>query len=233
MSRTLLLHETRRAGWPALTAVPVVLAAGTGIALILVARGNDTDVFVQFWLREMLPLAFGLAVAAVPAAETCLEVQLSLPTPLPLTLARRAGLSLSSSALAAVALAVAAQLGGLWHPVHGAVAGELTWVSPAIALGGLGAAVFALTGSVSGAGATVAGVWLLQDLTVQWYDRRWSRPLYLFVDDGTGPLAGWWWLNRLTLIAVGALLVGAAALMLTVRRERVFAARLLNLGGDQ
>jgi hypothetical protein len=230
MSAALLGHETRRSGWPALTAAPAVLALGTVIALILRAKGSDAEVFVRFWLREMLPLAFGLAVAAVPAAETCLEVQLSLPTPLPRTLALRSGLSLVWSALAAVTLAVAADLADLWHPVHGVVAGELTWLSPAFALGGLGAAAFAITGSVTGAAAAVAAVWLVQDLTVQWYDR--ARALYLFVDDAPGPLASWWWPNRLTLLAVGALLVGAAAAILTIREERVFAARLRHQGGD-
>jgi hypothetical protein len=233
VSGALLRHELRRAGWPALTAAPATLAAGTVIALILVAKGSHADVFVWFWLRELLPLAFGLAVTAVPAAETSLELQLSLPTPLPRTLGRRTGLSLLCSALAAVALSGAARLGGVWHPAHGVLAGELTWLSPALALGGLGAAVFALTGSVTGAGAGVAGIWLVQDLTMQWYSpHAWTRTLYLFADDAPGALAAWWWPNRLTLLAVGALLVGVAATTLTIRKERVFAARLRHQGGD-
>lgn len=233
MSLTLLRYETRRAGWPALTAAPAMLTAGTVIALALAAKGDDPAEFVRFWLREMLPLGFGLAIAAVPAAETTLELQLSLPTPLPWTLGRRAGLSVLFSVFAAAALTVAARSSGVWHPVHGVVAGDLTWLSPALALGGLGAAVFALTGSVTGAGTAVAGIWLVEDLTVQWFgDHTWTRPLYLFVDDASGPLAAAWWPNRLTLLILGALLIGVAATSLTLNTERVFAARLRDQGGD-
>src|SRR5205085_10756482 len=131
--------------------------------------------------------AFGLAIVAVPAAETCLETQLSLPTPVVRTLGLRAGLCGLCSAAAALGLALAAGAAGMWHPAHGLLTGQLTWVSPAVALVGAGAAVFALSGSTTGAGAAVAGLWLVQDLTRLWFlDRAWARPFYLFTDDDPG-----------------------------------------------
>ncbi|WP_157437009.1 hypothetical protein [Actinoplanes subtropicus] len=226
-------QEIRRAGWPALAAVPAVLAVGTGVSLLLAVKGSDAGVFLRFWLREVVPLAFGLAVPAVPAAETSLELQLSLPTPVPVTLARRAGLAVLSAALATAALTVVAYAGGLWHPAHGVLAGQLSWLSPALALGGLGAAVFALTASVTGAAAAVAGGWLVSDLTVQWFaGHGWTRVLYPFVDDAPGSLAGWWWPNRLTLLGLGAMLAGLAGTILTVQRQRVLTARLSRQGSD-
>jgi hypothetical protein len=229
----LVWHESRRVGWAALSAAPAVLAGGTLITLVLASKGNNPAVFVGFWLREVLPLSFGLAVIAVPAAETCLETQLSLRTPVVWTLGRRAGLCTLWSSMASLGLALVAGLTGVWHPAHGLAAGQLTWLSPVLALIGVGAVVFALSGSTTGAGAAVAALWLVQDLTPQWYaSRDWARPLYLFIDDQPGPLAAYWWTNRLTLLIVGLLLVGLAAAVLTVRRDRVFAGRLRNLGED-
>jgi hypothetical protein len=229
----LIRYETRRAGWPALAAAPAVIAAGVLITLILAGKGSDPQVFAQFWLREILPLPFGLAIAALPAAETCLETQLSVPTPITWTLGRRAGLCLLWSVLAAAAAAAGAYGAGLWHPAHGVLAGQLTWLAPALALAAIGAAVFAASGSVTGASAVVACVWLVQDLTVQWFaGHAWTRTFYLFVDDRPGAMSGWWWPNRLTLLAVGVLLTGFAGVLLTTRLDQVFAARLRHQGGD-
>lgn len=233
MTGALLRHETRRAGWPALSAVPAVVAGGALIALVLAGKGGESAVFVRFWLREVLPLAFGLAIVAIPSAERCLEVQLSLPTPVVWTLARRAGLCMLWSVVGAAGLAVAAGLTGGWDPAYGLLSGQLTWLSPATALIGVGAAAFALSGSTSGAGAVVAGLWLVQDLSGQWFlSRTWSALLYLFVDDDRSVPAVWWWANRLTLLAVGLLLTGLAMAALTAGRERVFAARLRDQGDD-
>lgn len=216
-----------------MSAAPAVLTGGVLIALVLVGKGNAPAVFTGFWLRQVIPLAFGLAVVAVPAAERCLELQLSLPTPVVWTLGRRVGFCGLWSAVSASGLAVTAGLTGVWHPAHGLLGGQLTWLSPAVALIGVGASVFALSGSTTCAGAVVSGLWLVQDLSGLWYvNRAWARPLYLFVDDDPHVPAGWWWINRLTLLAVGSLLVGVAAVVLVIRQERVFAGRLRNQGED-
>jgi hypothetical protein len=210
-----------------------VVACGALIALVLAGKGSDPAVFLRFWLREVLPLAFGLSIVAVPAAERCLELQLSLPTPVVWTLARRVGLCGLWSSMSAAGLAVTAGLTGVWDPAHTLLIGQLTWLSPATALIGVGAAAFALSGSTTGAGAVVSGLWLVQDLSWQWFSARaWSRPLYLFVADDRSVPAAWWWANRLTLLAVGLLLTGLAAAVLTAGRERVFAARLHHQGDD-
>lgn len=233
MSWVLVRHETRRAGWPALSAVPGVLAVGVLVALALAGKGDDPAALVGFWLREVIPLAFGLAVVAVPGAERCLEVQLSLPTPMVRTLGRRAGWCGLWSAVSTAGVALAGGLGRVWSPAHGLLWGQLTWLSPAVALIGVGAAVFAASGSTNGAGAMVAGLWLVQDLTRQWFgDHEWARPLYLFVDDDRSVPAAWWWTNRLTQVAAGLLLVGLAAVMLAAGHGRVLAGRLRLQGED-
>ncbi len=233
MSWALARHETRRAGWPALAAVPAVLAAGVLLALVLEGKGHDPAAFAGFWLREFIPLAFGLAVVAVPAAERCLEVQLSLPTPVVRTLGRRVGWCALWSAASTVGVALAAGLSGTWSPAYGLLSGQLTWLSPTIALIGVGAAVFAVSGTVNGAGATVAGLWLVQDLSGQWFtSHQWTRLLYLFAADDHSVPAAWWWANRLTLLAAGMLLVAFAAVMLSARQEQVLAGRLRHQGED-
>jgi hypothetical protein len=184
---------------------------------------------VAFWLRQVLPLAFGLSIAGLPGAERCLELQLSLPTPITRTLARRAGLCGLLSALWVLCLTVVAGAAGVWQPSHGLLAGQLTWLSPTVALAGVCAAVFVSSGSTTGAAAAVAGLWLFEDLTIQWFtNRTWLRPWYLFVDDAPGALRGWWWADRLALLAVGALLLALAPIGLHLQRERVIVTRLRN-----
>lgn len=226
---TFTWHEARRAGRPARTAVPAVVVAGALITMLLTAKGSGSHAFVQFWLREVLPLAFGLAVAAVPGAERCTELQLSLPRRYARTLGRRAGLCVVFSGCAALLFSTLAQASGQWQPAHGALAGQLTWMSPTLALAGAAAIVFAVSGSTAGAAAAVAGVWLVEDLTVQWFTAHtWARPIYLFLDDTAGIPAHWWWTNRLGLLAVGVLLITAAAIVINAQQERIFAARLRN-----
>jgi hypothetical protein len=226
---TFTRYEARRAGWPAQTAIPAVLIGGVLITMLLTAKGSSAHAFVQFWLREVLPLAFGLAVAAVPGAERCTELQLSLPRCYAGTLGRRAGLCVVFSGCGALLFTTLAQVSGQWRPARGALAGQLTWMSPTLALAGVAAIVFAVSGSTAGAAAAVAGVWLVEDLTVQWFTaHNWARPIYLFLDDTADIPARWWWTNRLDLLAVAVLLVTAAAIVINAQQERIFAARLRN-----
>lgn len=220
-------YETRRAGWAALAATPVVTAGGALLALALAGKGGDPGVVVGFWLREVLPLAFGLGVAAVPGAERALEVQLSMPVPVAWTLGRRVALAALTGAAVAGTGAVAAALAGAWRPAHGLAAGQLTWLAPGLALAGVGVVAFAVSGSVAGAAAAVSGLWLVEELTGQWFaPHGWARPFYLFLDDRAGLPGGWWWGNRLGLVAVAAALAGVAVVVVRRWPERVFAAWL-------
>lgn len=233
MTAALVRYETRRVGWPALSSAPAVLAAGAFIAGVLAGKGNDPDGFIGFWLSEVVPLAFGLAVAGLPAAERCLEVQLSLPTSIARTLSRRIILCGLWSALTVLCLAMAAGAVDAWRPAHGLLVGQLTWLSPALTLAGIAAAAFVCCASATGAAAVVAGLWLFEDLTRQWFiAAAWARPLYLFVDDTADVPAAWWWANRIVLATLGVLLLVLAAIGLHLRREQLFAARIGNQSED-
>jgi hypothetical protein len=226
----LMGYEARRAGWPAQSAVPVVVGVGMVVTVLLVAKGNSgTVAFEQFWLREMVPLAFGVAVAAVPGAERCTELQLSVPHRYTATLAHRAVLCTVASSCCAVLFALLIRADNLVQAVHGALAGQLMWISPAVALIGVAAIAFAVSGNTAAGAAAVAGVWLVQELTVQWFtDHTWSRPLYLFLDDTADVPDRWWWTNRLGLLVVGFVLIAAAGAVINHQQERIFAARLRN-----
>ncbi len=233
MTAALVRYETRRVGWAALSSAPAVLAAGALIAGVLTGKGNDAGGFIGFWLSEMVPLAFGVAVAGLPAAERCLEVQLSLPTSIARTLARRTVLCGLWSGLTVLCLAMAAGAVGVWRPAHGILVGQLTWLSPALALAGIAATAFVGCASATGAAAVVAGLWLFEDLTKQWFiAAAWARPLYLFVDDTADVPAAWWWANRLVLAVLGGLLLALAAIGLRLRREQLFATRMGNRSED-
>jgi hypothetical protein len=233
VTAALVRYETRRVGWAALSSAPAVLAAGALIAGVLTGKGNDAGGFIGFWLSEMVPLAFGVAVAGLPAAERCLEVQLSLPTSIARTLARRTVLCGLWSGLTVLCLAMAAGAVGVWRPAHGILVGQLTWLSPALALAGIAATAFVGCASATGAAAVVAGLWLFEDLTKQWFiAAAWARPLYLFVDDTADVPAAWWWANRLVLAVLGGLLLALAAIGLRLRREQLFATRMGNRSED-
>jgi hypothetical protein len=199
------LRELGRAGRAAVAVPPMTVVAGVVLAVTLLAKGNGAGHLSTFWLREIIPLSAGVAAGAVPTAENALELQLSLPVPFRVTLARREGLLLAWTIALVLPAALIAYAAGWWQPVAGPVAGQLTWFAPAIALVGLGVLCAVTSGSAGAAMAVVGGVWLVQELSGEWFTGRLTL-IYLFADDRQQA----WLANRFTLMTFGALALAVA-----------------------
>jgi len=195
----------RRAGGAALLA-PAFAAAVGGVVIVAAGRsGGDARTVpdgLRYILEMAVPLAAGVAVTTLVGRDPVLELQLTLPVEYRATVLRRAAAALAGAVV--VAVVVDAVLRGGWPPQRGAPADQLVWASPTLAMAALGLLVAALLREPAAAGAVVATVWLFQELAPQ----RVPGPLYLFAS--TERFSGDWMANRLTLVAVAALLVAAA-----------------------
>jgi hypothetical protein len=221
---TLWRYEAGRAGWAALLGPPIVAPLAT-VAVLAYPPSSDTDTArILLGILEMgVPLAVGVGCASLVGRDPATEIQLTVPTPYRLTLLRRLVLTLGSgAAVAAVTAAVLIATGwwDRWPANHGSLAGQLTWLAPAVALGALGFAAGAVFRAPAAAGAVVTSLWTLQqvfaDLAQDHYP---ARLLYLFATT-RGAEPGDWTANRLALLGAAAVLV-ALALVLLGRSERL------------
>ena len=214
-------HEVRRTGWaalltPPLAAVILVVAAVDG-AVRMGQPSRDTAHILQSLLEAALPLAVGIGSASLVGADPAVELQLTLPTAYRATILRRLAVAAGWTGAIAVTAAAVMVASGWWHrwpAAHQPLAGQLTWLAPAMCLAGLGLLVGALSGSPALATGAVAALWFFQlaagDLLEQ---HRWSRPLHLFATT-RGTVQEGWAANRLTLLAAGAAMIGAGWLLL-------------------
>jgi hypothetical protein len=204
------------------------VAAGLVIALAVVdARTGAADVGTSrtlFAALEMaVPLAAGVGAASLVGQDRAVELHLSLPTAYRGTLLRRLGISFGCAAVVAGLVAGALMITGWWDrwPAnHGAVAGQLTWLAPAMWLAGLGFLAGAVFRSPGTAGGLVGTYWIIQQvLAGDVQDHRWSRPLFLFATTrGADP--GDWTANRYTLTA-SAIALTVLGWLLLGRTERL------------
>jgi hypothetical protein len=215
---TLWRYEARRAGWTALLGPPLAVAIGIVAALANPLPGETTTARILLGALEMaVPLAAGVACASLAGRDPAVEIQLTAATSYRATLMRRLAVTLAWTAVVAVltaAVLIATGWWARWPANHGPVAGQLTWMAPALGLSGLGFAAAAVFRSPAAAGALVTTVWALQqffgDLAQQ---SAVGRLLYLFATT-RGTVPGDWTANRLTLIAAAAGLVALALVVL-------------------
>jgi len=181
-------HEVRRAGWAALL-TPLVAAVGlAAVAVDGAARldqpSQSTALVLQSLLELALPLAAGMGAANLVGRDPAVELQLTLPTSYRTTILRR--LLVTAGWVAVIALTTAAFMvaSGWWHrwpEAHPALAGQLTWLAPALCLSGLGLLAAVLSGSPAVASIVVTSVWVFEYAAVSpLQEHRWSRLLYLF-----------------------------------------------------
>lgn len=191
---SLWVYEARRVG-TAVLATPIVTGAGIAAVTMLArpaASGtSELDLTPVRLASYVLPVAVGLAAAAVLPRETMLEQHLTLPTPYRTTAYRRLAVLAGVSLTTAGALLIALASNGRWHsPAHGAAA-LLIPGGPAAFLLGVGAWAGGRWHSAAAASSVVVAAWLGQLLI-------WDR------------VVGNWTFNKIGLIGAGALLVTAA-----------------------
>lgn len=203
---------------------PIAVAAGVLAAFANPMPSDSTTARILLGSLEMaVPLAAGVACASLVGRDPAVEVQLAAPTPYRVTLLRRAGVTLGWAALVAAltaAVLIATGWWARWPDNHGALAGQLTWAAPTLALGGLGLAAAAVSRSPAAAGALVTTVWAIQQFfagPAQQHEA--GRLLYLFATTRGDDPAGWT-ANRLTLVTTGVALLALALLVLS-RSERL------------
>lgn len=214
-------HEVRRAGWAALL-TPLVAAVGlAAVAVDGAARldqpSRDTALVLQSLLELALPLAAGMGAANLVGRDPAVELQLTLPTSYRATILRRLLVTAGWVALVALATAAFMVASGWWHrwpEAHPALAGQLTWLAPALCLSGLGLLAGALSGSPAVASIVVTSLWVFEYAAVgPLQEHRWSRLLYLFATT-RGTVDQDWTANRLTLLAAGVAMTAAGWLLL-------------------
>jgi hypothetical protein len=218
-------YEIRRAGWAALL-TPPVSAGLVALLAVLQAAGTAADVTTARTMRAVLEHAIPLAVGAVAAAlvgrDPAAELQLTVSRDYRATLLRRLAVTFAVAAVVAVIATAALTASGWWHrwPVaQDPVLGQLTWLAPALWLGGLGFLLGAVLCNPAVAGGLVAAVWILEQVmagTMQGHPV--TRPLHLFATTlGDGHQ---WLTNRIVLLVTGMAMLGAAWPVLA-RAERL------------
>lgn len=214
-------HEVRRAGPAALLAPPAValfvVAIAVDSALRLHEPAPTTGLILQNLLELGLPLAAGIGAASLIGRDPAVELQLTLPTAYRATILRRLVAGTGWVAVVALTVALGAVATGWWDRWPGAhppLAGQLTWLAPTAFLAGLGLLIAVLAGGSALAAAVVAMLWTFHLAAAgPLQDHQWSRPLFLFATTRGGPELDWT-ANRLTLLAAGTAMTGAAWLLL-------------------
>jgi hypothetical protein len=215
-------HEVRRTGWAALLTPPVCTAL-IGLLGVLQALGSGNSVTTARTLQGMLtqgvPLAVGVVAASLVGRDPAVELQLSVVRDYRTTVLRRLAVSFAWAAVIAVVVTVALVGAGWWYRLPftpGPLTGQLTWLAPSAALGGLGFLLAALSRDAAVAGGLVAGVWIVQ-LVVS--SSMAGVPGLRLLDLSATGDDGAWLANRLVLLGVGvALLVVAWRVLARVER---------------
>jgi hypothetical protein len=188
-------HEVRRAGWAALL-VPPVTAGLTGLLGVLdaVTAGGDVSTArtLHAVLEQAIPLSAGIAAASLIGRDPAAELQLTVFRDYRVTLLRRLGIAFGWAAVIAVVTTVLLVVSGWWYRLPaapGPVAGQLTWLAPALALVGIGFLAGAVLRGPAAASGVVAGVWVLRQLVQGGF---WTREPVELVAGAVFLGAAWW-----------------------------------------
>lgn len=217
-------YEVRRTGWTALLTPPVATAALVLLAL-LDSGANTDDATARNLLAALemaLPLAAGIGAASLVGRDPAAELHLTVPTAYRSTLLRRLTVTLGWAALLAVLVVAVLFATGWWQRFPASrdvLSGQLVWLAPTLALGGLGFLAAAALRSPAAAGGLVATCWIIQQVFAGLQEHLWYRLLYLFATT-RGAVPADWTANRLTLVAA-ALAFGVAGWLLLGRTERL------------
>jgi hypothetical protein len=217
-------YEARRVGRPTLLA-PALLTAVVAGGAVLARRPLHAGTVAHallFAVEMVVPLAAGVSVASLVGRDPAVELQLTVPTGYRRTLLRRSALAAADGCLVAFAVCVALMAGGWWSQLprtHGALLGQLTWLSATCWLAALGLLAGAALRTPAAAATVVVAPWLAEQLLpAEVQAHHWSRLLYLFATT-EGDNADWT-ANRFTLLGCAVPLLAAGWLLLS-RPERL------------
>jgi hypothetical protein len=221
MTLTIWGYEARLTGWQAL-ATPlgagVLGAVTTAMAYASHASAPSVDRDLIGVVEVALPLAGALAAIWSVLGDRALEVQLSLPRRYRNLVLGRLGLALAPTALLGCATSAALAMAGRLH--HDVFSAQLVWLSPALALTGLGLAVAVAARSAAAGTAVIAVAWLLEQVKRDAFaEHAWARPLFLFTTTYQPDQPAWLG-DRFALLALAAAALTTAWLLLA-RPERL------------
>ncbi len=190
--------------------------------LIILMRGEAKRTFdiADAFLGFVLPLAAGILAAAAIVDDSALELQLAAPRAPWRTLLERLGLLLILVATAALLYQVFLALMGVdISPLGNLAARQLAWLTPSLALMGLGSVAALAFAQGTGGALLAGGMWLLQLLLKDWFAASpWARYLFVFMA-ARYPDHPDFWANQLCLMGITVVLVIGSALLLK-REER-------------
>lgn len=228
MQRDALRYELRALGPVALVTPLLVVAGVASFVGIMALGGADTGALAKVLTRSMellFPLAAGMIAATVVASDPGVEWQLTLPTPYRATIFRRLGIIVSWASLVALADVVVLRELGRWLVPEAFVVSQLTWLAPLLAFTALGGVLALLLRNRSASAGLLGGIFAIEIVLHETIlAHAWTRPWFLFATSYAAG-ADFWLGNRLTLIALAALLFGGVAVMLGQ-------SELLLVGGD-
>ena len=215
-------HEMRRAGplaWMVPAAALLVSAAFAGFAWYADVPSARVGRFLLVGLEALLPLATAITAVTLVARESCRELHLSLPSRHAGTVGRRLAVLAAWAALAAVGFSIVVWATGWWTGPS-ALESPLIWIAPGLSLTAIGVLVAVAFRSVALGSGVVSALWLFQQLMAPLIlGKSWSRPFFLFATTRATLPADDWLVNRITLIASGALLAVAVAVVLVLRPD--------------
>lgn len=227
---TVARHELRLLGGASLATPVLVLLLFGGMAALMAFLGAEDAQVARMLVSPLemgLPLAAGILAAGIAADDPARDLQLALKVPYRRTLARRLVLLVLWTALPALLWTTALHLAGIWELwVPGTfLAAQLVWLSPLSWFVAAGALLALALGGRSGAGAVLAGVWVVENLFRDWFrSGGWPQQEFLFATI-YAPGADFWLSNRVVLILT-ALLMGAVVWVLSSNTD------LLSKGGE-
>lgn len=205
-------------GVPVLGAVLVVLMAATGSSHADVARMGSVV------LEGVCPLAIAIAVISLVGRDPCMELALTTPSPYRRILLFRASLVAGLGGLVALLAAAGFSIAGWWPAGIGPAGVLLVWLSPTVALTGVGLLVGLFTASAAAGSSVTGGIWMVEALFASAFS---ARPVLrvecLFATIGHLH-GGQWWASRIGLLATGLVALAAAGVLLG---QRARLARLL------
>lgn len=228
-------YEFRRIGKIGLM-TPLLIVAGFGIVAVpmaLLGREKGQIANLLSSVPEVyLPIAAGLAAAAIVAREPALDLHLTLRTHYRTTALRRLALLVGWTALASVLWASVLQILGLWTWPEPFLVAQLGWLVPLLWFVSAAALLALLLRSQVASGAILGAVWLFQNLLGGlMLTLDWLRPFYLFGMDSYSPQAEAWfderyWLDSWLTLGIMALAMALCTVLVLSKSE------FLASGGD-
>ena len=213
-----LAYELRRIGHFGLAAPVLVALLFVSAAILAALTGAEERQIARALTAGLelgLSLAAGLVAAHVVAREPAADLQLTLRTRYRTTLVRRLALLAGWTALFALMWASALKLFGLWAVPGAFLPGQLAWVAPLLWFMSAGTLLALLFRGQAAASSVLGLLWVFENSVgvAGFLQSDWLRPFFLFATTHA-PGADFWMANRLAVICLSAVLLGASLVLM-------------------